>query len=154
MEKFPDLDVGGLPRNAASPIMKLNGHANGNGNGDHWLPRSESNGQARGVRWGATPNGINMGRGHDRQKSIGDALRTIRARHGSVSQNAHEIADALRAPVSPKLSVRPFFPSPKPNVELPVQCADPMLRYTDSVPVVVHFVCPYKHLLQVHLDSF
>ncbi|KAL8397520.1 hypothetical protein RB594_004289 [Gaeumannomyces avenae] len=108
MEKFPDLDVGGIPRNAASP-MKPNGHANGNANGNgtanggHWRPRSESNGQARGVRWGAAPNGISMGRGHDRQKSIGDALRTIRQRHGSVSQNAHEIADALKAPVSPRL---------------------------------------------------
>ncbi|KAF5001453.1 hypothetical protein FGRMN_1049 [Fusarium graminum] len=42
-------------------------------------------------------------RGHGRQKSLTDAIRTIRGRNGSVGQNAHEIADALRAPVSPKL---------------------------------------------------
>ncbi|RDA86339.1 hypothetical protein CP532_4325 [Ophiocordyceps camponoti-leonardi (nom. inval.)] len=41
----------------------------------------------------------------NRQKSLSDAFRTIRSRNGSVSQNAHEIADALRAPVSPKLVI-------------------------------------------------
>ncbi|KAJ8125871.1 hypothetical protein O1611_g7766 [Lasiodiplodia mahajangana] len=43
--------------------------------------------------------------GHGRQKSISEAIRTIRDRRGSVGQNAHEIADALRAPVSAKLIV-------------------------------------------------
>lgn len=59
-----------------------------------------------------SPNGYpaksawsSSGRTHGRQKSLGDAFRTIRARNGSMSQNAHEIADALRAPVSPKLVV-------------------------------------------------
>jgi solute carrier family 35 protein E1 len=122
MEKFPDLDVGVLPRNAPSP-MKLNGHAAANGtpNGNHqapgrpWLPRADSN-QARGVRWGAVANGY--AHGHDRQKSISEAFRTIKTRHGSVSQNAHEIADALKAPVSPRLIVRfapqsPLWPRPE-----------------------------------------
>ena len=44
--------------------------------------------------------------GHGRQKSIGDAIRTIRTRKGSISANAHEIADSLKAPVSVKLVVR------------------------------------------------
>jgi solute carrier family 35 protein E1 len=43
---------------------------------------------------------------HGRQKSLSEALRTIRTRKGSVSQNAHEIADALKAPLSWKLIVR------------------------------------------------
>ncbi|PHH65411.1 hypothetical protein CDD81_2515 [Ophiocordyceps australis] len=43
------------------------------------------------------------GQGRSRQKSLSEALRTIRTRNASVSQNAHELADALRAPVSPKL---------------------------------------------------
>src|SRR5688572_23396735 len=45
------------------------------------------------------------GRGHGRQKSLSDAIRNIRNRSGSVSQNVHEITDALKAPVSPKLIV-------------------------------------------------
>jgi solute carrier family 35 protein E1 len=45
---------------------------------------------------------------HARQKSLNEAWKTIRApgRRASVTQNAHEIADALKAPVSPKLIVR------------------------------------------------
>lgn len=97
MEKFPDLDVGITNHNA----NKLNGHINGNG---------ISHAQPAGVRWSpasSTYNGSTHGHGggHSRQKSIGEALRTIRSRHGSVSQNAHEIADALKAPLSPKLVV-------------------------------------------------
>lgn len=47
--------------------------------------------------------------GHSRQKSFGDAIRTIRTRQGSVSQNVHEITDALKAPVSPRLVVGSLF---------------------------------------------
>ncbi|KAI9735135.1 MAG: suppressor of loss of ypt1 [Cirrosporium novae-zelandiae] len=39
---------------------------------------------------------------HTRQ-SLSDAFNTIRARRGSISANAHEIADALKAPISIKL---------------------------------------------------
>jgi hypothetical protein len=57
--------------------------------------------------------------GHERQKSLGDAIRTIKNRHGSVSQNAHEIADALKAPVSARLIVRgppfPYVPQATPS---------------------------------------
>jgi solute carrier family 35 protein E1 len=42
---------------------------------------------------------------HGRQKSLSEAFRTIRTRKASVSQNAHELADALKAPVSPRLIV-------------------------------------------------
>lgn len=38
--------------------------------------------------------------GHSRQKSLSDAFRTIRSRKASVSENAHELADALKAPIS------------------------------------------------------
>lgn len=46
-----------------------------------------------------------QGTRHGRQKSLSDAIRTIKTRKGSVSANAHEIADALKAPVSVKLIV-------------------------------------------------
>ncbi|KAF3358372.1 hypothetical protein VdG1_05448 [Verticillium dahliae VDG1] len=54
---------------------------------------------------GQPPPVTPQARGHGRQKSLSDAFRTIRSRQGSVSQNAHEIADALRAPVSPTLVI-------------------------------------------------
>ncbi|GAM83719.1 hypothetical protein ANO11243_017080 [Dothideomycetidae sp. 11243] len=43
-----------------------------------------------------------------RQKSLSEAIRTVRNRRGSVSQNAAEIADALKAPVSLKLVILCF----------------------------------------------
>ncbi|KAF2121255.1 triose-phosphate transporter family-domain-containing protein [Lophiotrema nucula] len=66
---------------------------------DRWQPR-------KGERLGYV-NGAAHGPGgkHGRQKSLGEALRAIRApgRKASVSQNAHEIADALKAPLSWRL---------------------------------------------------
>ena len=66
---------------------------------DRWQPRRSSRAQ-----WNPSaypPPGAR----HGRQKSLSEALRTIRTRSGSMSQNAHEIADALKAPVSPTLVV-------------------------------------------------
>lgn len=44
--------------------------------------------------------------GHRSRRSVSDALNRIRARQGSVSENAQELAEALKAPVSYKLIVR------------------------------------------------
>ncbi|KAI0832955.1 TPT-domain-containing protein [Hypoxylon sp. FL0890] len=112
LEKFPD--------HIDSPAMRANGprsispglNAYGIGlsggaqlNGDRWQPRRDLS-ASRGVRWGS-PLGPSAGipRGHGRQKSISEAFRNIRGRSTSVSQNAHELADALRAPISPKLII-------------------------------------------------
>jgi solute carrier family 35 protein E1 len=66
---------------------------------DRWQPRKEARlGYANGAAHGSTTR-------HGRQKSLSEAIRTIRTRKGSVSQNAHEIADALKAPLSPRLIV-------------------------------------------------
>jgi hypothetical protein len=101
-EKFPDFDVHTGHR-GTSPA-KSNGQANGHLPApEPWHPRRDS--QARTVRWGVTDHSPSAN-GHRRQKSLSDAIRTIRTRRGSVSQNAHEIADALKAPVSPRLIVR------------------------------------------------
>ncbi|KAI9699347.1 MAG: suppressor of loss of ypt1 [Candelina mexicana] len=64
---------------------------------ERWQPRKDNV-----VYWG---NGSMKGAGsrHGRQKSLSDAFKTIRTRRGSVSANAHEIADALKAPISLKL---------------------------------------------------
>ncbi|KAF7543774.1 hypothetical protein G7Z17_g10463 [Cylindrodendrum hubeiense] len=101
MEKFPDLidpPMGVLSR-SPSPHKPPPSFANVGPprTTDRWLPvgRPDLN------QSGWSP----ANRGHSRQKSLGDAFRNIRARNGSVSQNAQEIADALRAPVSPKLVI-------------------------------------------------
>ncbi|KAJ8119677.1 hypothetical protein ONZ43_g3427 [Nemania bipapillata] len=108
LEKFPDhIDSPSMRNLVGRPFSPggLNGYGVGlNGaarlNGDRWMPAA-----SRSVRW--SPLGSSTtplpSRGHGRQKSISEALRTIRDRRGSVGQNAHEIADALRAPVSAKL---------------------------------------------------
>ena len=87
--------VGGFSARTSSPSTFKNTVANAK-----WPPLKNSH-----VAWGkGLVNGA--GRGHGRQKSLSDALRTIRTRRGSVSANAHEIADALKAPISIKLIVR------------------------------------------------
>ncbi|KAF1966405.1 TPT-domain-containing protein [Bimuria novae-zelandiae CBS 107.79] len=64
---------------------------------NRWQPRREQRAAyANGLAHGPTTR-------HGRQKSLSEALRTIRTRKASVSQNAQEIADALKAPVSPTL---------------------------------------------------
>lgn len=98
-EKFPIFD---MQRNGrSSSPLKTNGHPNGPS--DRWHPRRDD-GRSGGFRRGSAEKQWDS-TGHSRQKSLSDAIRTIRTRRGSVSQNAHEIADALKAPVSPKLIV-------------------------------------------------
>ncbi|GAB7365397.1 hypothetical protein MBLNU230_g6475t1 [Neophaeotheca triangularis] len=55
-------------------------------------------------RWGSRSETAPSTR-HGRQKSLGEAIHTIRARKASVSENAHEIAASLRAPVSLRLLI-------------------------------------------------
>ncbi|KAI1174549.1 triose-phosphate transporter [Nemania sp. FL0916] len=108
LEKFPDhIDAPSMRNLVGRPFSPggLNGYGVGlNGaarlNGDRWMPAASRN-----VRWsplGASTASPSRGH-HSQQKSIGEAIRTIRDRSGSVTQNAHEIADALKAPVSAKL---------------------------------------------------
>jgi solute carrier family 35 protein E1 len=67
-----------------------------NESNDAWQPRK----LAGHVSW--EPIGISKHRPH---KSISEAITTIRTRNVSVSANAHEIAEALKAPVSYRLIV-------------------------------------------------
>jgi solute carrier family 35 protein E1 len=110
MEQFPDhvepTDGHSLHKYSSSPSRNVNGYSNGAPSFHSFQPRRDS-----GVRASAWGNGTAStgGRGHDRQKSLSDALRTIRVRGASVSAvsaNVHEIGDALKAPVSPRLVVR------------------------------------------------
>ena len=56
--------------------------------------------------WGNGYNNITPPRAHGRQRSLSDAFKTIRSRKASVSENAREVAEALKAPVSMKIVVR------------------------------------------------
>lgn len=55
------------------------------------------------------PNGFTRNPKHRPRKSISEAISTIRTRNGSVSANAQELAQALRAPVSYRLIVCCFL---------------------------------------------
>lgn len=98
-EKFPDFDADITHGRSASPL-RPNGYAlNGasHDSGDRWQGRRDSR-----IRW--APNAPQSHTpGHNRRASISQALRHMRS--ASVSQNAQEIAGALRAPVSYKLIV-------------------------------------------------
>ncbi|KAL8789591.1 MAG: hypothetical protein Q9213_001027 [Squamulea squamosa] len=112
-EKFPDLEPASSRdylaaheeegdrqqniRRTPSPHTWLG--SNGGPRNDRWQARKDhhiawSNGHLSG-----TPSK------HGRQKSISEAIKTIRTRKGSVSANAAELADALKAPVSVRLIV-------------------------------------------------
>jgi solute carrier family 35 protein E1 len=111
MEKFPDFVDTPLGESPADSPLNTPAWANGAPPrpSDRWLPVSRQDNN-----WSAAS------RGHGRQKSLTDAIRTIRGRNGSVSQNAHEIADALRAPVSPKLIVRSIYRVPSKEYQVQV----------------------------------
>ncbi|RYO80481.1 hypothetical protein DL766_007366 [Monosporascus sp. MC13-8B] len=109
-EKFPDhIDAPSMRANGVRSISpntasNQNGYAVGLSagahlNADRWQPRRDNSTKA--VRW----DGGSVSRGHRQRKSISEAFHNIKERRGSVSQNAHEIADALRAPISPKLII-------------------------------------------------
>lgn len=131
MEKFPDHVDAPYLANGATHAQQPgpNGAA---ALSDRWQPATARD-NGHGSAWPAA----------GRQKSLSDAFRTIRSRNGSMSQNAHEIADALRAPVSPKLVVRQaLFPPPG--------CGGCSLLVVDLVPHVVRLVRPDEYLFQVH----
>jgi solute carrier family 35, member E1 len=103
-ERFPDFDTAFAPANGQTL-----GSRRQNGSGatnaavaDRWQARRDSR-----VKWAAEDSQQKHVKGHGRQRSISNAIRHIRS--GSMSQNAHELADALRAPVSYKLIVCPMF---------------------------------------------
>jgi hypothetical protein len=106
--KFPELSEDMLQTTQeayestpASPMPQPLGLPNHMHSHERWQARRGSSNVN-----GWTPNaGGPVGR-HGRQKSLSEAIRTVRGRRGSVTQNAHEIADALKAPVSGRLIVR------------------------------------------------
>ena len=124
---------GGISIRTSSPNAFKS--ANGSTPVGGWKPRRDSH-----VAWGNGHIGVTGVKGHGRQKSLSDAIKTIRTRKGSVSANAHEIADALKAPVSVKLIV----------LASQYKALDIILTLEiDPLPGLVHVLCPYQHLLEV-----
>ncbi|KAF2491854.1 TPT-domain-containing protein [Lophium mytilinum] len=107
--KFPAFQPDHLPTHEEEPYGQSSSRSpspnpsyasrpNGNVIADRWQPRKESSNP-----YWSNANSAAAASRHGRQKSLSEAFRTIRTRRGSVSQNAHELADALKAPVSPRL---------------------------------------------------
>ena len=111
-EKFPDFDPS---VNIGSDSLHVYQEEHQSGSSGRTLSPGKPNGILHGGEWQSRKDGhLTWGNGymnvagprqHVRQKSIRDAFRTIRTRGASVSENAHELADALKAPVSVKLIV-------------------------------------------------
>lgn len=98
MEKFPELD----PQQGQPQYLRNgNGFVNSPSPLDCWQSRRDSSLGSSSWKDGQTTGG----KGHSRQKSLSDAFRTIRGRKASTSANLHEISDALKVPVSPRLIV-------------------------------------------------
>lgn len=111
-ERFPDFDAsqsgdhlpgydereigrGGSAR-TLSPAK-----TNGVLHSERWQTRKDTH-----LAWGDGHLNIAGPRQHGRHRSISDAFRNIRTRKASVSENAHEIAEALKAPISIRILVR------------------------------------------------
>ena len=102
IDKFPAYedtsDIIGSTRPTRSASVKY-------GANELWEPRKAS-------FYSRDPaNGTLRNHKHRPRKSISEAISTIRTRNGSMSANAHELAEALRAPVSYRLTVRSSRPS-------------------------------------------
>jgi hypothetical protein len=92
-EKFPSFDLGARrpslaqitesPLETSAPIVP-----------EYKWPARSNSGRA-----------TNRAAGHRHRRSVSEALKNFRTRQGSVTDNAHELAEALKAPVSYKLIV-------------------------------------------------
>ncbi|KAK3672870.1 hypothetical protein LTR78_007223 [Recurvomyces mirabilis] len=113
--KFPDLAADHLmdayveealepPSRDQSP-KPLNGLPHGLHSAERWPARKSARGMAQWSAWGGA-NGSVMNGGtqkHGRQKSLSEAIKTVRTRKASIVEDAHEIAESLKAPVSMRL---------------------------------------------------
>ena len=99
ISKFPDFvqekedDIEEDTSREGSPKPLPNGLPAGLHSSERWPKRKEPN-------WRAGVKGPAKMTRHGRQKSLTEAIRTVRDRRASISENAQEIAESLKAPVS------------------------------------------------------
>lgn len=133
-------DISEIPRDR-TPKPLEHGLPNGLHSSERWPGRKSSRAQ----QWTALTNGAAGGSTRQgKQKSLSEAIKTVRTRKMSISETAHEVADSLKAPVSLKLVVR----SPRRLSNL-LTCADCIQGALQCV------VCDFdldQHLLQGHLN--
>ena len=106
---------------------------NGSALNDRWQPRRSGH-----VAWDDGPGHVTGPR--PPRRSISEAWRNVRRRQGSVSANAHDIAEALKAPVSVKLVVCPM--SWKSSV-------GPWLMIAGAVRSLVRQFCVDQYALEI-----
>ncbi|KAF7195711.1 putative transporter C83.11 [Pseudocercospora fuligena] len=108
--KFPDfhqesaiIDDGEDISRGPSPRPLPNGLPPGLHSSERWPAAKRESNRSSLAGWAA--NGFVGKTRHGRQKSLSEAIHTIRTRGrtASISENAHEIAESLKAPVSFKL---------------------------------------------------
>lgn len=146
--KFPDYkDADVFPADGEdiisrepSPRPLPNGLPPGLHSSERWPPRRASalkswvSGTAHALAPSTRPS---------RQKSLSEAIRTVRTRKASFNENAQEIAESLKAPVSLKLVVC-------------TKSWERVMVRLMSFPALMHFlvrnVHSHKHLLEGHLD--
>ena len=102
LERIPEENAGGNVSRMPSPQMFSNRLPPGLHSSQRWPLRKEG---AYVNSWTAWANKNGRGSRRARQKSLSEAIRTVRTRSASISENAHEIASSLKAPVSFKLVV-------------------------------------------------
>ena len=110
-EKFPDLDHSqsgdylstiDASDEGATTSSRTPSPAKSNGvlHSERWQARKDYH-----LVWGNGHTNVTPPRAQGRQRSLSDAFKTIRSRKASVSENAREVAEALKAPVSMKIVV-------------------------------------------------
>ncbi|KAK4696587.1 solute carrier family 35, member E1, partial [Lecanoromycetidae sp. Uapishka_2] len=110
-EKFPDFDGSTSGEYPATYDEKNEGaitssrspspaKINGTPHNERWQPRKDNH-----LAWGNGHINLAPPLQNRRQRSLSDAFKTIRSRKASVSENAHEIAEALKAPISFKIII-------------------------------------------------
>lgn len=109
--KFPDFDDQAIESEGddtisrgPSPKPLYNGLPPGLHSSERWPARKQRDPANR--TWSSWANGRLGGGRKSRQKSLSEAIRTVRTRKASVSDSAREIAESLKAPVSLRLVVR------------------------------------------------
>ena len=114
-EKFPDFDSSlcadrlatiDASDEGATTSSRTPSPAKPNGilHSERWQPKKDHH-----LVWGNGHINVTPQRQHNRQRSLSDAFKTIRSRKASVGENAREVAEALKAPVSFKIVVSGIF---------------------------------------------
>ena len=110
-EKFPDFDASQSgdycpeyddSQSSRNGFARTSSPAKANGllHTERWQTRMDNH-----LAWGDGHLNVAGPRQHGRHRSLSDAFRNIRTRKASVSENAHEIAEALKAPISLRILV-------------------------------------------------